>query len=170
MDAAVGCPGTVPGFLRDCGGGEPHVKLFTIGFTKKSAESFFTTLQHAGVRRLVDIRLNNVSQLAGFAKRDDLRYFAHAICGIEYAHVPALAPTAEMLDRFKKSHDGDWASYERQFLELMRGRRVESTLSPELLDHACLLCSEERPQHCHRRLVAEYLQQQWGDVEIEHIV
>jgi uncharacterized protein (DUF488 family) len=146
------------------------VKLFTIGFTRKSAESFFTKLQHAGVRRLVDIRLNNVSQLAGFAKRDDLRYFAQAICGIEYVHVPDLAPTREMLDEFKKRRHGDWAAYERQFLALMRSRRVEATLAPDLLDHACLLCSEDRPQHCHRRLVAEYLQQQWGDVEVEHLV
>ena len=146
------------------------MKLFTIGFTKKSAESFFTKLQRAGVRRLVDIRLNNVSQLAGFAKRDDLRYFAKAICGIEYVHVPDLAPTAQMLERFKKNRDGDWASYERQFLDLMRTRRVESTLAPEFLDRACLLCSEDPPQHCHRRLVAEYLQQQWGDVEVEHIL
>ena len=145
------------------------MKLVTIGFTKKSAESFFTKLQRAGVRRLVDIRLNNVSQLAGFAKRDDLRYFAGALCGIEYVHVPDLAPTQEMLDRFK-SGDGNWASYERQFLELMQSRRVETTLVPEFLDRACLLCSEDRPQHCHRRLVAEYLQQQWNDVEIEHIV
>lgn len=146
------------------------MKLFTIGFTKKSAESFFTKLQRAGVRRLVDIRLNNVSQLAGFAKRDDLRYFAKAICGIEYVHVPDLAPTAQMLERFKKNRDGDWASYERQFLDLMRTRRVESTLAPEFLDRACLLCSEDRPQQCHRRLVAEYLQEQWGDVEVEHIL
>ena len=146
------------------------MKLFTIGFTKKSAELFFTRLQRAGVRRLVDVRLNNVSQLAGFAKRDDLRYFARAICDIDYVHVPDLAPTAEMLDAFKKSRDADWTSYERQFLELMRHRRVESTLAPGLLDHACLLCSEDRPQQCHRRLIAEYLQQQWGDVEIEHLV
>jgi uncharacterized protein (DUF488 family) len=146
------------------------VKLFTIGFTKKSAESFFTKLQRAGVRRLVDVRLNNVSQLAGFAKRDDLRYFAKVICGIDYVHAPELAPTQEMLDRFRKSHEADWASYAREFLELMRTRRVESTLTPVLLDHACLLCSEDRPQRCHRRLVAEYLQQQLGDLEVEHIV
>jgi uncharacterized protein (DUF488 family) len=149
---------------------EANVKLLTIGFTKKSAESFFTMLQRAGVRRLVDIRLNNVSQLAGFAKRDDLRYFAKAICGIEYVHVPDLAPTQAMLDEFKKSRQGDWAVYEQQFLALMRRRRVEATLAPDFLDGACLLCSEDQPQHCHRRLVAEYLQQQWGDIEIEHLV
>jgi uncharacterized protein (DUF488 family) len=169
MEAGAGSPGTVPGFLRDCDG-RRHMKLFTIGFTKKSAESFFTMLQRAGVKRLVDTRLNNVSQLAGFAKRDDLRYFARAICGIEYVHEPELAPTQEMLDRFKSGRDGEWASYERQFLELLRSRGVESTIAPERLDHACLLCSEDQPHHCHRRLVAEYLQQQWGDVEVVHIV
>src|ERR1035441_9842461 len=96
--------------------------LFTIGFTKKSAEAFFTRLSKAGVRKLVDIRLNNVSQLAGFTKRDDLRYFTKAICGIEYIHLPQLAPTAEILDPYKKQKNGDWPLYERQFLELMRER------------------------------------------------
>jgi uncharacterized protein (DUF488 family) len=145
------------------------VKLFTIGFTKKSAETFFTRIQQSGARRLVDVRLNNVSQLAGFAKRDDLRYFTGALCGIEYVHVPALAPTAAILDPYKKQKNGDWSLYERQFLELMRERRIEETVSRDLLDGGCLLCSESTPHHCHRRLVAEYLSQKWGDVQIEHI-
>jgi uncharacterized protein (DUF488 family) len=145
------------------------VKLFTIGFTKKSAETFFTRLKNAGVRRLIDVRLNNVSQLAGFTKKDDLRYFTKAICNIEYVHLPELAPTADILDPYKKVKNGDWKLYERQFLDLMRARRIESTTSPELLDGGCLLCSEEKPHHCHRRLVAEYLKGHWLDVEIEHI-
>lgn len=144
------------------------MKVFTIGFTKKSAETFFTRLQKAGVRRIVDVRLNNVSQLAGFTKKDDLRYFAKAICGIDYVHVPVLAPTAEMLDAYKK-HNGDWSVYERQFLDLMRTRRIEETISREMLDGGCLLCSEETPHHCHRRLVAEYLKAKWTEVDIEHI-
>lgn len=143
--------------------------IFTIGFTKKSAEKFFTLLQQAGVRRLVDVRLNNISQLAGFAKRDDLRYFTKAICGIEYAHIPELAPTSAILDPYKKQKNGDWPLYERQFLDLMRVRRVEETIPPDLLDGACLLCSEEKPHHCHRRLVAEYLKERWDGVDIEHI-
>ncbi len=143
--------------------------IFTIGFTKKTAELFFTRLQEAGVRRLLDVRLNNVSQLAGFSKRDDLRYFARAICGIEYTHLPELAPTAEILDPFKKHKNGDWALYERQFLDLMRARRVEEIIPRDLLDGGCLLCSEETPEHCHRRLVAEYLQERWPNVEIIHI-
>jgi uncharacterized protein (DUF488 family) len=145
------------------------MKLFTIGFTKKSAETFFTRLNNAGVKRLIDVRLNNVSQLAGFAKRDDLRYFARAICNIEYLHLPELAPTADILNPYKKAKNGDWQLYERQFLELIRARHIESTTSRELLDGGCLLCSEEKPHRCHRRLVAEYLKDKWGDVDVEHI-
>jgi len=143
--------------------------IFTIGFTKKSAETFFSRLSEAGVKRLVDVRLNNVSQLAGFTKRDDLKYFTKAICGIEYAHIPQLAPTSEILDPYKKQKNGDWVLYERQFLDLMRTRRVEQTISRDLLDGGCLLCSEETPHHCHRRLVAEYLREKWGGIEIAHI-
>ena len=144
------------------------MRIFTIGFTKKSAEAFFTRLQNAGVKRLVDVRLNNISQLAGFTKKDDLRYFLKAICNIEYVHLPELAPTAEMLDAYKKQKNGDWELYERRFLDLMRSRQIENT-AREILTDGCLLCSEEKPLHCHRRLVAEYLKEHWGDVEIEHI-
>jgi uncharacterized protein (DUF488 family) len=145
-----------------------QMKIFTIGFTKKSAESFFTKLKRTGVKRLVDIRLNNISQLAGFAKQDDLRYFAKTICNIDYVYLPDLAPTKEILEEYKKNK-GDWSVYERQFLDLMKNRRVEEKVPRELLDGGCLLCSEDKPQHCHRRLVAEYLKEKWGDVEIEHI-
>jgi uncharacterized protein (DUF488 family) len=144
------------------------MKIFTIGFTKKSAETFFTRLKDAGVKRLIDVRLNNVSQLAGFTKRDDLRYFTKAICDIDYVHIPEFAPTKEMLDAYKK-HKGDWGLYERQFLDLMQSRHVEEKISPDMLDGGCLLCSEEKPHHCHRRLVAEYLNEKWGNVEIDHI-
>lgn len=145
------------------------MKIFTIGFTKKNAETFFTRLQKAGVKRLVDVRLNNVSQLAGFTKRDDLRYFTKAICAIDYVHLLELAPTAEILDPYKKVKNGDWDLYERQFLDLMRVRRIEEKIPRELVDDGCLLCSEEKPHHCHRRLVAEYLKEKWGDVVIDHI-
>ena len=145
------------------------MKIFTIGFTKKSAETFFTRLKNAGVKRLVDVRLNNVSQLAGFTKRDDLKYFTRTICGIEYVHMPELAPTSDILDFYRKQKDGDWPLYERQFLALMRSRRIEETVSGDLLDGGCLLCSEEKPHHCHRRLVAEYLKEKWGAVEIVHL-
>jgi uncharacterized protein (DUF488 family) len=144
------------------------MKIFTMGFTKKSAETFFTRLKNAGVERLVDVRLNNVSQLAGFTKKDDLRYFTKAICGIDYLHVPALAPTADILNAYKKQK-GSWGVYEQQFLNLMRSRRIEEIVSASMLENGCLLCSEEKPDHCHRRLVAEYLKEKWGSVEIVHI-
>lgn len=144
------------------------MKIYTIGFTKKSAEDFFTKLKQHGVKRLVDTRLNNSSQLAGFAKRDDLRYFLDAICGIEYIHLPILAPTQEMLDEYKKSRS--WEVYEKRFRELIEDRKIESAVSPELMDGACLLCSEHEADHCHRRLVAEYLQEKWGGIDIVHIV
>jgi len=145
-----------------------RIKISTIGFTKKTAEEFFSILKRAGVQRVLDIRLNNVSQLAGFTKRDDLRYFLRAIGGIDYLHRLDLAPTQQILDDFKKSR-GSWAAYERDFLELLSARKVESNITPELLDGGCLLCSEERPLHCHRRLVAEYLHSQWNNLEIVHL-
>ena len=144
------------------------MNVYTIGFTKTSAESFFTRLQKAGVTKALDVRLNNVSQLAGFTKKNDLRYFLKAICGIEYAHRPELAPTQEMLDAYKKE-GRQWADYEKRFLDLMASRRIEQTVPRDAVDGACLLCSEDKPQHCHRRLVAEYLKDKWGDIEIAHL-
>lgn len=144
------------------------MKIFTIGFTKKSAETFFERLKSAGVKRLLDIRLNNVSQLAGFTKRDDLRYFTKAICHLDYEHILDLAPTQDILDAYKKE-GGDWDLYERRFLELIKTRKIEQLVSRETLDGGCLLCSEEKPEHCHRRLVAEYLKDKWANVQIEHI-
>jgi uncharacterized protein (DUF488 family) len=144
------------------------MKLFTIGFTQKSAETFFTKLSRAGVETIVDIRLNNISQLAGFTKRDDLRYFAKAICGMDYVHLPDLAPTQEILDEYKK-RKGDWSMYERKFLALMAQRRIEEKVPKEILENGCLLCSEDKPVHCHRRLVAEYLRGKWGDIQIHHL-
>lgn len=145
------------------------IRLFTIGFTKKSAETFFSLLKNAAVHRILDIRLNNVSQLAGFAKRDDLQFFLKAICNIDYLHLPELAPTPEILEAYRKSKKG-WPLYERDFLNLLSDRKVEQHLSKNLFHHGCLLCSEDLPDHCHRRLVAEYLQSKWGNMEITHLV
>ncbi|MCP9456720.1 MAG: DUF488 domain-containing protein [Nitrospira sp.] len=145
------------------------MKLFTIGFTKKSAEAFFTKLKRSGAKRVVDVRLNNVSQLAGFAKRNDLQFFLREICHMDYVHVPELAPTQDILDEYKKNK-GDWGVYEQKFLELMRKREIEKKIDPALIADGCLLCSEDQPHHCHRRLVAEYLKSHWGDVEVSHIV
>ena len=144
------------------------MKIFTIGFTKKSANRFFELLRTSGARRVVDVRLNNVPQLAGFAKRDDLAYFLAEICGMDYVHLPVLAPTKQILDDFKKKN-GDWSTYESRFLDLMRVRRVEQTVSRETVADGCLLCSEDTPEHCHRRLVAEYLERHWGGIDITHL-
>ncbi len=144
------------------------MKVFTIGFTKKPARRFFELLRSSGTKRVVDVRLNNVSQLAGFAKRDDLAFFLKEICGMEYVHLPMLAPTQEMLDEYKKQR-GDWQTYEKRFLELMKQRRIEDTIPRETVADGCLLCSEDKPHQCHRRLVAEYLKQHWGDVDVSHL-
>lgn len=145
------------------------MKVFTIGFTKKSAREFFDKLRRPGLVRLVDVRLNNVSQLAGFSKRDDLQFFCETIISIGYLHLPELAPTQAMLDEYKKER-GSWSGYEAKFLALMAERKVEETVAREGIDGGCLLCSEPTPENCHRRLVAEYLQSKWGGMEIEHIV
>ena len=144
------------------------MRICTIGFTNKKAEDFFTRLKRAGAKRVVDVRLNNVSQLAGFSKRDDLRYFLKAILDIEYVHLPVLAPTQDMLDEYKKNK-GDWKIYEEKFLHLIQNRRIENEVSKDVLAEGCLLCSEDKPHFCHRRLVAEYLRDKWGDVQIEHL-
>ena len=144
------------------------MKIFTIGFTRKPARRFFALLRESGVRRIVDVRLNNVSQLAGFAKKDDLAYFLEAICGMQYIHAPELAPTKELLDDYRKRRS-DWSTYEARFLDLLRERRVEESVPRELVSGGCLLCSEDKPHHCHRRLVAEYLKQHWKDVDIAHL-
>ena len=144
------------------------IKLYTIGFTKKSAEKFFSLLCKAGIKRVIDVRLSNVSQLAGFAKKDDLRYFLRQICNIDYIHLPELAPSKEILDEFKKNK-GAWSVYTTKFLSLLKERQVEETLEKEILDGGCLLCSEESPQNCHRRLIAEYLQEKWDNIEIKHL-
>jgi uncharacterized protein (DUF488 family) len=146
-----------------------EIELFTIGFTRKTAREFFTSLKDAGVRRVVDVRLNNNSQLAGFSKKEDLAYFFGEIGGIKYVHLPKLAPTQDILDAYKK-HKGDWEIYEKQFLDLMARRQIEKTIRPDLLDHGCLLCSEHLPHHCHRRLVAEYLNAKWGGIKTKHLV
>ncbi|HOC61296.1 MAG TPA: DUF488 domain-containing protein [Smithellaceae bacterium] len=145
-----------------------EIKLFTIGFTKKTAEEFFMRLIRAGVKRVIDIRLNNVSQLAGFAKRDDLRYFLRTTGQMDYVHRPDLAPTEQILEDFKKNK-GRWEVYEKDFLALLSAREVEKNIPPELLHEACLLCSEEKPAQCHRRLVAEYFLSKWNNVKIFHL-
>ncbi|WP_353932920.1 DUF488 domain-containing protein [Okeanomitos corallinicola TIOX110] len=134
-----------------------ELDLFTIGFTQKKAEQFFETLIKSGVKRVIDTRLNNVSQLAGFAKKQDLQYFLQKIAGIEYIHILDLAPTKDILDAYKKK-EITWDVYEERFNLLISQRQIEKKVSIDMIDKSCLLCSELKPHNCHRRLVAEYLQ------------
>jgi len=141
----------------------------TIGFTKTSASSFFDRIRRSGVKKIVDVRLHNTSQLAGFAKADDLAYFLKEICHIEYMHEPLLAPTDDILKAFKKEK-GDWPTYENRFMRLMTDRKIESRFSPEMFQDSCLLCSEATPHHCHRKLVCEYLNNKWnGSLRVKHL-
>jgi len=145
------------------------MEIYTIGFTKKSARAFFESLRSHGIGRLVDVRINNTSQLAAFAKRDDLEYFLDKLLGAEYVHELRLAPTKELLKSYR---DGeiDWDGYEGAFLDLMAARRIEEVVPRELFGRrTVLLCSEATPERCHRRLVVEYLHRAWGDVEAVHL-
>jgi uncharacterized protein (DUF488 family) len=145
------------------------MEIYSIGFTQKSASEFFGALKANGIERLLDVRLNNTSQLAGFAKQSDLPYFLREICGIEYEHEPLLAPTQEILDAFKK-RKGSWDVYTEAYLALIGSRKVESVLSQEsFLKKTVLLCSEPTAEQCHRRLALEYLQRHWEGVVIRHL-
>ena len=146
------------------------MEVYSIGFTQSTASDFFGRLRGEGIKRLLDVRLNNVSQLAGFAKRDDLCFFLREICGAEYVHEELLAPNQSILDAYKKQK-GSWQEYERVFLSLMSYRKVEEKLDRALFEKmpTVLLCSEHTAEQCHRRLVLEYLQDKWGDVDIVHL-
>jgi uncharacterized protein (DUF488 family) len=145
------------------------MEIYTIGFTKKTAAQFFELLKRVSIEQLLDVRLNNVSQLAGFSKRDDLAYFLKAICNADYKHEPLLAPTQALLDDYKKSK-GSWDNYERQFLDLMASRNIENKVPQHLFERrTVLLCSEETAKNCHRRLVLEYLNSKWRNVETIHL-
>lgn len=144
-----------------------HAVVHTIGFTKTTAKSFFDRLRSARVGSVIDVRLHNTSQLAGFAKADDLKFFLHQIGNISYRHMPILAPEEGMLADYKKG-GGSWLAYEQQFLNLMAERRIDEKLSPQDLEGSCLLCSEDKPHHCHRRLVCDYLNSKWGGALTVH--
>lgn len=144
------------------------IQLFTIGFTKKNAEIFFGILRAANVRRIIDVRLNNSSQLAGFTKKDDLRFFLRELCDADYCHFPQCSPTKEILDAYKKKQ-GSWEEYVASFLPLIKERQIEDILTPDILNRGCFLCSEPTSEKCHRRLVAEYIQVKYPEVEITHL-
>jgi len=137
------------------------IAVTTIGFTQTTAARFFDRLKKAEVRQVMDVRLHNTSQLAGFAKSDDLAYFLKTICRAGYVHEPLLAPTEAIMTAFKKEK-GDYQIFRKQFLGLMAERKVEKQLKPTMFDHTCLLCSEAKPHQCHRQLVCDYLNDKWG--------
>lgn len=146
------------------------MRVYTIGFTQKPAEKFFNLIKENKVKRLLDVRLNNVSQLAGFAKKNDLAFFLDRLCGSEYIHLPDLAPEKSALNAYKKG-EMTWGKYEDIYLSLMSKRGIEKELTPSLLENGCLLCSEHLPHHCHRRLVVEYLNEYWGEkFEVIHLI
>ncbi len=134
------------------------MQTFTLGFTQKSAEQFFGLLRQHQVRRLLDVRLNNVSQLAGFAKKNDLIFFLKELCQIDYIHLPELTPTASLLKAYQNK-ELPWPDYAARFVDLLGQRQIERVLDADLFDQGCLLCSEHQPHFCHRRLVLEYLNQ-----------
>lgn len=144
------------------------INLFTIGFTKKPAETFFKLLKDSGVKKLVDTRINNVSQLSGFAKGSDLQFFAREIGNISYDHNLDFAPTKELLSRYR-AQKLTWAAYETEYLNLLDIRKIAQKTDFEKLHENCLLCSEHRPDHCHRRLLAEYLRLVRNDIQIIHL-
>ncbi|MFL9966800.1 DUF488 domain-containing protein [Paraburkholderia sediminicola] len=145
------------------------VRVATIGFAGKSAQHFFDLLKSAKVRTVLDIRLNNTSQLAGFAKKQDLPYFLDQLCGAAYVEMPELAPEPDLLKRYQ-AKQLKWEDFTAEYVELIAKRRVESTLDVDLFRSACLLCSEHLPHRCHRRLAIEYLNAQWnGRMTIAHL-
>ncbi len=148
---------------------DQNIRIFTIGFTKTTAENFFNRLAVSKVNRVIDVRLNNTSQLSGFAKGKDIAYFLKTIGEIDYLHEPLLAPTDDILTEFKKMK-GEWSVYESRFLDLMDKRKIDERLSPDFFDQGCLLCSEDKPHYCHRRLIAEFLNDRWKvGIQVKHL-
>jgi len=144
------------------------VRIFTIGYAGKNAREFFTVLKQASIRKVIDVRLYNTSQLAGFTKRQDIKYFLQDIVGVEYIHLPIMAPTKQLLNGYKKGLVS-WQQYETQFKQIITHRQIEKCIMPKNADMVCFLCSEAKADNCHRRLVAEYLAKVWQNVSIRHL-
>lgn len=148
-----------------------RIKIHTIGFTKKTAEYFFGKLIENNISLLIDTRLNTSSQLSGFAKAKDLEYFLKKICNINYIYRSDLAPTKMILDNYKNKKI-EWEQYSYEYINLMEKRLISKKIDKFEIDNSCLLCSEDKPHYCHRRLLAEYLKKEWADceTEIRHIL
>lgn len=148
---------------------EKLIDIYTIGFTKKSAKTFFSLIKSSNITTLIDVRLKTTSQISGFAKKNDLKFFLHELCDTEYEHLPELAPTNEILNAYKKK-EISWEKFEDVFLNLMAQRNIEKFIKPILLKNSCLLCSEDAPHHCHRRLVVDYLNQNLNiNLHVRHL-
>jgi uncharacterized protein (DUF488 family) len=145
------------------------IQLYTIGFTNKSAQQFFKLLKEGSVTKIVDTRISNASQLAGFAKGQDLAFFAEAVGGMGYEHNLDFAPTKDLLDQYRGKKIS-WETYAIEYLNLLDRRKIAQKTDIESLHRHCLLCSEHGPEHCHRRLLAEYFQALRKDVEIVHLM
>lgn len=148
---------------------DSEVQVATIGFTGKTAQAFFDLLANAKVHTVLDVRLSNTSQLAGFAKKQDLSFFLDRLCGTAYVEMRELAPEPSLLQRYQ-AKQLSWDDYTADYLELLAKRRVESSLDLNLFRSACLLCSEHLPHRCHRRLALEYLNSRWDNrLKITHL-
>ncbi len=145
------------------------MNIYTIGFTKKNAQQFFDLISSNDITTLIDVRLNNVSQLAGFAKRDDLQFFLKELCNVNYIHMPKMSPTKEILSNYKKGYI-TWGDYEKEFRQLLESREIEKVIDIDQINDSCFLCSEHKPDFCHRRLVAEYLKERLNEnINIKHL-
>ena len=147
---------------------EGTIRIFTIGYAGKNARQFFSILKQAGIRKVIDVRLYNTSQLAGFTKMQDIEYFLNTIVRASYIHLPIMAPTKQLLNDYKKGLIS-WQQYETQFKSIIAQRQIEKHLIPQDMDMACFLCSEAKADNCHRRLVAEYLAEHWQNASIHHL-
>jgi len=145
------------------------IMLYTIGFTKKSAKKFFDLLKKNKVRKIIDTRLKSESQLSGFAKGTDLKYFAKEFFNIDYIHRLDFAPTKEILNSYRKK-EITWDEYTIQYLKLLENRKLDGKISFRDLNNSCLLCSEEKPDKCHRKLLAEFIKQKYPDIKIIHLI
>ena len=143
-------------------------RIFTIGYAGKDARQFFSIHKQAGIKKVIDVRLYNTSQLAGFTKKQDLEYFLQTIIGAEYIHLPIMAPTKQLLNGYKKGLIS-WQQYETQFKEIISQRQIERYIKPQDADMSCFLCSEAKADKCHRRLVAEYLTEHWQNISVHHL-
>ena len=143
-------------------------RIFTIGYAGKNARQFFTILKQTSIRKVIDVRLCNTSQLAGFTRRQDIEYFLQTIVGAEYIHLPIAAPTKQLLSDYKKGLIS-WQQYETQFKAIITERQIERHIISQDMDMACFLCSEAEADNCHRRLVAEYLAEHWQNTSIHHL-